>query len=157
MTSANRMGRAHSICACPAGTVCEADRQTALLVGSLRDPTWRRRMPVGCCRTEQKGTIIWTTRAVDVCRFEHLTNITAQEMTVPMSAEPMSADQSTALAEFARACKSAARSVSMYPGTHPAIAVALSCVTLADKRFFTGGDVTLGVHPDVLVLVALVP
>src|SRR5688572_17455533 len=157
MTSANRMGRAHSICACPAGTVCEADRQTALLVGSLRDPTWRRRMPVGCCRTEQKGTIIWTTRAVDVCRFEHLTNITAQEMTVSTSVEPLPVDQSTALAEFARACKSAARSVSLYPGTHPAIAVALSRVTAASKRLTAAGDITLGVHPDMLVVEGRVP
>jgi len=69
----------------------------------------------------------------------------------------MPADQSTALAEFARACKSAARSVSMYPGTHPAIAVALSRVTSAGKRLTTGGDVTLGVHPDMLVVEGRVP
>ena len=78
-------------------------------------------------------------------------------MTVPTSAEPMPADQSTALAEFARACKSAARSVSMYPGTHPAIAVALSRVTSAGKRLTGGGDVTLGVHPDVIVVEGRVP
>jgi len=78
-------------------------------------------------------------------------------MTAPTSAEPMPADQSTALAEFARACKSAARSVSMYPGTHPAIAVALSRVTSAGKRLTTGGDVTLGVHPDMLVVEGRVP
>ena len=32
----------------------------------------------------------------------------------------MPADQSLALAEFARACKAAARAVSLYPGAHPA-------------------------------------
>jgi hypothetical protein len=66
--------------------------------------------------------------------------------------ETMPVDQSTALAEFARACKSAARSVSMYPGTHPAIASALSRVTAAGQRLTAGGDVTLGVHPNQLVI-----
>ena len=78
-------------------------------------------------------------------------------MTVPTSAETMPADQSTALAEFARACKSAARSVSMYPGTHPSIAVALTRVTAAGKRLTAGGEVTLGVHPDMLVVEGRVP
>jgi HEAT repeat protein len=72
-------------------------------------------------------------------------------------AEPMPADQSTALAEFARACKSATRSVSLYPGTHPAIAAALSRITAAGKRLTAGGDVTLGVHPDMLVVEGRVP
>jgi len=69
----------------------------------------------------------------------------------------MPVDQSAALAEFARACKSAARSVSMYPGTHPSIAVALSRVTSAGKRLTTTGDVTLGVHPDMIVVEGRVP
>jgi hypothetical protein len=69
----------------------------------------------------------------------------------------MPADQSTALIEFARACKSAARSVSMYPGTHPAIAVALSRVTSTGKRLTSSGDVTLGVHPDMIVVEGRVP
>jgi HEAT repeat protein len=69
----------------------------------------------------------------------------------------MPADQSIALIEFARACKSAARSVSMYPGTHPAIAVALSRVTSTGKRLTSSGDVTLGVHPDVIVVEGRVP
>jgi HEAT repeat protein len=69
----------------------------------------------------------------------------------------MPADQSTALAEFARACKSAARCVSLYPGTHPAIATALSRITSAGKRLTGAGDVTLGVHPDMLVVEGRVP
>jgi HEAT repeat protein len=73
------------------------------------------------------------------------------------AAEPMPADQSTALAEFARACKSAARSVSLYPGTHPAIATALSRVTSAGKRLTAAGDLTVGVHPDMLVVDGRVP
>ena len=68
------------------------------------------------------------------------------------AAEPLPVDQSTALAEFARACKSAARSVSLYPGTHPAIAASLSRVTSAGKRLTAAGDVTLGIHPDMLVV-----
>jgi hypothetical protein len=78
-------------------------------------------------------------------------------MTVSTSVEPLPVDQSTALAEFARACKSAARSVSLYPGTHPAIAVALSRVTAAGKRLTVAGDITLGVHPDILVVEGRVP
>jgi hypothetical protein len=69
----------------------------------------------------------------------------------------MPVDQSTALAEFARACKSAARSVSMYPGTHPAIASALSRVTAAGQRLTAAGDVTVGVHPNALVVDGRVP
>lgn len=73
-------------------------------------------------------------------------------MTLTTAAEPLPTEQSTALAEFARACKSAARSVSLYPRTHPAIAVALSRVTTAGRRLAAAGDVTLGVHPDAIVM-----
>jgi hypothetical protein len=86
-----------------------------------------------------------------------LTNIAAQDLPVTPSAGPMPVDQSTALSEFARACKSAARSVGLYPGTHPSIAVALSRVTAAGKRLTTHGDVAIGVHPDMLVIDGRVP
>jgi hypothetical protein len=69
----------------------------------------------------------------------------------------MPADQSTALAEFARVCKSALRSVSLYPGTHPSIAAALSRITAAGTRLTAGGDVTLSIHPDALVVGGRVP
>ena len=39
----------------------------------------------------------------------------------PPPTEPMAIEQSTLLADFARTCKAAARAVSLYPGTHPAI------------------------------------
>jgi len=78
-------------------------------------------------------------------------------MTLTQPAEAMPLDQSTALAEFARACKSAARSVSLYPGTHPAIAVALSRVASASRRLAAAGAVTLGVHPDTLVMDSRLP
>jgi hypothetical protein len=64
----------------------------------------------------------------------------------------MSAEQSAALADFARACKAAARSVSLYPGTHPAIAAALSRVSSATARMTVPGDVALTVQPDVLLI-----
>ena len=40
----------------------------------------------------------------------------------------MSIDQSAVLAEFARTCKAAVRSVSLYPATHPAIQSSLARV-----------------------------
>ena len=64
----------------------------------------------------------------------------------------MSVEQSAVLSDFARACKAAARSVSLYPGTHPAIQAALSRVSLASGRLTAAGDVTLTVHPDILVI-----
>jgi hypothetical protein len=66
--------------------------------------------------------------------------------------EPLSLEQSAHLSEFARACKSAARAVSLYPGTHPAIRVAVDRVSAAASRLLTGADVTLTVHPDMLVV-----
>jgi len=64
----------------------------------------------------------------------------------------MSAEQAAALAEFARACKAAVRSVSLYPATHPAIGVSLSRVSSAAGRLTASGDITINVHPDQLVI-----
>jgi len=63
----------------------------------------------------------------------------------------LSAAQSTALIDFARACKAAAGAVSLYPDTHPAIASALARVTAVTSRLVTGGEVTLSVHPETLL------
>ncbi|HTM02812.1 MAG TPA: HEAT repeat domain-containing protein [Vicinamibacterales bacterium] len=72
---------------------------------------------------------------------------------MPSSAtEPMSVEQATALAEFARACKGAARAVSLYPDTHPAIASSLARVTSTGARLVNGTDVTLTVHPEMIVI-----
>jgi hypothetical protein len=73
-------------------------------------------------------------------------------MSTAPATEPMPAEQSAALADFARACKAAARSVSLYPGTHPAIRAALSRVAGASGRLTASGDVTLTVHPEMLVI-----
>ena len=65
---------------------------------------------------------------------------------------PMSAEQAAALTEFARTVKAAARAVSLYPATHPAIQGALGRVVAASKRLTAAGDVALVVHPDALVI-----
>ena len=64
----------------------------------------------------------------------------------------MSAEQSAVVAEFARACRGAARSVSLYPATHPAIQASLSRVTTAASRLVQADDLVLTVHPDTLVI-----
>jgi hypothetical protein len=64
----------------------------------------------------------------------------------------MPAEQTAALTEFARTVKAAARAVSLYPATHPAIAGALARVVAASRRLTAAGDVVLAVHPDALVI-----
>ena len=66
--------------------------------------------------------------------------------------DPMPAEQAAVLADFARTCKAAARSVSLYPGTHPAIGASLARVVGATERLTAMGDITLTVHPDRLVV-----
>ena len=73
-------------------------------------------------------------------------------MPVERPTEPMTSQQSAVLADFARTCKAAARSVTLYPSTHPAIQSSLSRVVAASNRLTTGGDVTLTVHPGLLVI-----
>ena len=62
--------------------------------------------------------------------------------------EAMSAEQAACLAEFARAAKAAARAVTLYPGTHPAIQAALGRVVATASKLAAAGDVTLAVEPD---------
>jgi hypothetical protein len=69
----------------------------------------------------------------------------------------MSAEQSAALADFARSCKTAARSVSLYPATHPAIQAALGRVVTASRRLTAQGDVTIAILPDLLVIEGRAP
>ena len=65
---------------------------------------------------------------------------------------PMSVEQAALLVEFARACRTAARSVSLYPATHPSIQASLQRVIGAAGRLAPGGTVTLAVHPGTLVI-----
>lgn len=73
-------------------------------------------------------------------------------MATPVQPDVMPAPQSGALADFARSCKAAARSVSLYPATHPAIQGALGRVVSAAHRLTDAGDVTITVLPDALVI-----
>jgi hypothetical protein len=66
--------------------------------------------------------------------------------------EPMPTERSGLLAEFARACKAAARAVSLYPGAHPAIGGSLSRLVSAAGRLTHDGHVVCSVHPDVLAI-----
>jgi HEAT repeat protein len=66
--------------------------------------------------------------------------------------DPMPVEQAALVAEFARTCKAAARSVSLYPPTHPAIRGSLARVSSAAERLTAAGNVTLTVHPDQLVI-----
>ena len=56
------------------------------------------------------------------------------------------------LAEFARACKAAARAVALYPGSHPAIGAALSRLAQATTRLTAEGPFVLTVRVDTLLL-----
>src|SRR5687768_18548998 len=73
-------------------------------------------------------------------------------MSTAPATEPMSVEQSAVLSDFARACKTAARSLSLYPGTHPAIRAALARVSSSAGRLTAGGTITVTVHPDQLVI-----
>ena len=64
----------------------------------------------------------------------------------------MSAEQTAVLAEFARACRTAARSVSLYPATHPSIQASLERVIGAAGRLTPAGQVTLTVYPGSLFI-----
>src|SRR5262245_29158919 len=66
--------------------------------------------------------------------------------------EPMPAERSGLLAEFARACKAAARAVSLYPGAHPAIGGSLSRLVSAIRRLSGPGETVFVVHPATLLI-----
>jgi HEAT repeat protein len=72
-------------------------------------------------------------------------------LTAPRT-EALASDQAAALAEFARACKGAARTVSLYPRTHPSIGTSLERLTVAAARLITGAGLVILVHPDTLVI-----
>ena len=73
---------------------------------------------------------------------------------MPLTPGPslMPAEQSAVLVEFARACRTAARSVSLYPATHPSIQASLQRVIGAAGRLAPAGHVTLAVHPGALFI-----
>lgn len=67
-------------------------------------------------------------------------------------AEALTSDEAARLAEFARACKAAARVVALYPATHPAIQTSLGRVAESAERLRAHGIAVLTVLPDAVLL-----
>ena len=65
---------------------------------------------------------------------------------------PLDLDAARRLAEFARACKAAARAVALYPGAHPAIGSSLARLAYATSKMTEQGSCTLQVNADRLLL-----
>src|SRR3954462_8235027 len=65
---------------------------------------------------------------------------------------PLSPDVTAAFAEFARACKAAARAVALYPGTHPAIGLSLGRLAEATSQLNEAGPSRLDVRGTALLL-----
>jgi len=66
------------------------------------------------------------------------------EKTVPL----LEHDTAAKLTDFARAIKAAARAVTLYPSSHPAIRLSLARLVDAVTRITADGSVTLGIMPD---------
>ena len=67
-------------------------------------------------------------------------------------ANALPAEDAARLAEFARACKAAARAVSLYPGAHPAIGVSLGRLVELTGRLTQPGPFRMHVTSDRLVV-----
>jgi hypothetical protein len=74
--------------------------------------------------------------------------MSTQEKEIPS----LDQDAAARLTDFARACKAAARAVTLYPSTHPAIRLSLARLVDAAARITAKGSVQLGVVPDNLLL-----
>jgi hypothetical protein len=74
--------------------------------------------------------------------------MSTQEKDLPL----LDQDSTAKLTDFARACKAAARAVSLYPSTHPAIKLSLARLADAASRITSKGSVILGVVPDNLLM-----
>ena len=68
------------------------------------------------------------------------------------SPSPLSPEISARFAEFARACKAAARAVALYPGTHPAIGLSLTRLVQSAQRLADNTPFTLQVRATSLLL-----
>jgi hypothetical protein len=66
--------------------------------------------------------------------------------------EPLTVDDAATLMEFARACKAAARAVSLYPAGHPAIAATLGRIVHVTSAEVLHAPLMLTVRPDGLLL-----
>jgi HEAT repeat protein len=66
--------------------------------------------------------------------------------------ETLSPDQAQRLTDFARACKAATRSVTLYPGGHPSTSMALMRLVESAGRAIAAGPLTITVSPDTLAV-----
>ena len=73
-------------------------------------------------------------------------------MADPGKTPPLSPETGAAFAEFARACKAAARAVALYPGAHPAIGASLGRLVQATARLAENGAFRLQVRAGSLLL-----
>jgi hypothetical protein len=73
-------------------------------------------------------------------------------MAEPVTPSVLTPDVTAKFAEFARACKAAARAVALYPGSHPAIAASLTRLVQATTRLSENGPFTLEVRTNSLLL-----
>jgi HEAT repeat protein len=71
--------------------------------------------------------------------------------------EPLDAQTAVRLTDFARACKAAARAVSLYPNAHPAVATSLDRLVEAASRTVRSGPFTISVLPNTLLVGNRVP
>jgi hypothetical protein len=71
--------------------------------------------------------------------------------------QPLAPDAAARLAEFARACKAAARAVSLYPGGHPAIGTTLSRLAQVTGLLTEAGPYRFQVTADTLIVGGAVP
>ena len=74
--------------------------------------------------------------------------MSTQEKEVP----PLGQEAAARLTDFARACKAAARAVTLYPSTHPAIRLSLARLVDAAARITANGSVRVGIVPDNMLL-----
>ena len=66
--------------------------------------------------------------------------------------QPLTPEAAARLGEFARACKAAARAVTLYPATHPAIRISLDRLSDVTGRAAAAGPLAITVLPDNLLL-----
>jgi HEAT repeat protein len=72
--------------------------------------------------------------------------------TGPAAIPPLEPALAAKLAEFARACKAAARAVALYPPSHPAIGTCLGRLAAATGKLTETGPCRLQIRPDLLLI-----
>jgi hypothetical protein len=76
---------------------------------------------------------------------------------VPELRETLSPELTATLTEFARACKAAARAVSLYPGAHPAIGQTLGRLVESAERATSAGPLAMQIKPDGILVAGATP